>query len=118
MRVAVTPDCVRAYIIGEHSLTVIDTATHEATVIAVGDLPRDLRISPDGKRAYVANYGDHTVSVVDAITESVTATVAVSDHPETLAVSHNGERLYVGDYWSAAVTVISVPSVQGQYADS
>lgn len=118
LRVAVTPDCVHAYIIGEHSLTVIDTATHEATVIAVGDLPRDLRISPDGKRAYVANYGDHTVSVVDTITESVTATVAVSDHPETLAVSHNGERLYVGDYWSAAVTVISVPSVQGQYADS
>jgi YVTN family beta-propeller protein len=45
-----------------------------------------LQISPDVKRAYIANYSDHTVSVVGTITESV-STVAVSDHPELLALS-------------------------------
>jgi hypothetical protein len=40
----------------------------------------------------IANYGDHTVPVVDTITESVT-TVAVSDHPELLAVSPMAEAV-------------------------
>ena len=71
---------MHAYVIGEHSLTVIDTATDEANAIMACASPG--WTSPDGKRAYIANCGDHTVSVVDTITESVTTTVAVSYHPE------------------------------------
>jgi len=33
------------------------------------DLPRGLQLSPDGKRAYLTNFGDGTLSVVDAITK-------------------------------------------------
>jgi YVTN family beta-propeller protein len=75
-----------------------------------------LQVSPDGKRAYITNFGDCTVSVVDTITNSVTAAVAVGGHPEAIAVSAHGERVYVGDYWSGTVTVISAPSVQDESA--
>ena len=90
------------------SLSVIDTVTSEAAQIPVGDLPRCVRISPDGKGAYISNYGDGSVSVIDTIAQCVTDTIDVGGHPEALAVSADGHRLYVGDYWSATVTVFSV----------
>jgi YVTN family beta-propeller protein len=96
------------YVTNRCSLSVIDTVTNEVAPIAVGDLPRCVRISPDGKRAYVSNFGDGSVSVIDTIAQCVTDTVEVGGHPEALAVSPDGHHLYVGDYWSGTVTVLSV----------
>ena len=101
-----------------HSLTVIDTTTNDADDIDTGDLPRGLQLSPDGKRAYIANFGDGTLSVVDMITKSVATTVGVPGYPEAVAVSPDGERVYVGDYWSGAVAVISVPTVCDLHTDA
>ena len=107
-----TPDGTRVYVSNERSLTVIDTTTTEAYDLVAGDLPRGLQLSPDGKHAYSANFGDGTVSVIDTIANSITATVDVLNHPEVVAVSADGERVYVGDYWSRAVAVISVPMLR------
>lgn len=104
-----TLDGTHVYVGNEHSLTVIDTTTTDAYDLAVGDLPRFLQLSPDGKRAYGANFGDGTISVIDTVTNSMIATLDVLSHPEAVAVSADGERVYVGDYWSCAVAVISVP---------
>ena len=41
----------------------------------VGDGPQDVTWAPDGRFAYVANVDDDTVSVIDAATMTVTATV-------------------------------------------
>ena len=109
---------MRAYVTNSGSLTVIDTATNDVADIVTGRLPRGVRISPDGKRAYVTNFGDHTVSVVDTITNSVSATVDVPGYPEAVAISPDGERVYVGDYWSGAVTVISIPTVRDLHTDA
>jgi YVTN family beta-propeller protein len=107
-----TPDGTHAYVSNEHSLTAIDTTTHDAYDLVTGDLPRGLQLSPDGKHAYSANFGDGTISLIDTITNSITATVDVLSHPEAVAVSADGERVYVGDYWSRAVAVISVPMLR------
>jgi YVTN family beta-propeller protein len=80
------------------SLTVIDTITNDANDIDTGDLPRGLQLSPDGKRAYMTNFGDRTLSVVDTITNAVATIVDVPGHPEAVAVSPDGERIYVGGY--------------------
>jgi YVTN family beta-propeller protein len=93
---------------------VIDTTTTDADDIDVGDLPRGLRLSPDGKRIYITNFGDGTLSVVDTITNSVVTTVDVPGYSEAVAVSPDGERISVSDYWSGAVAVISVPTVCDQ----
>ena len=35
-----------------------------ATTVTVGDTPTGVAVSPDGNRAYVANFNDNTVSVI------------------------------------------------------
>ena len=110
--VVFTPDGTHVYVTNERSLTVIDTTTNDASDLVTGDLPRGLQLSPDGKHAYSTNFGDGTISVIDTITKSITATLDVLSHPEAVAVSADGERVYVGDYWSRAVAVISVPMLR------
>ena len=118
LAVVFAPDSGHAYVRNVRSLTMIDTTTNDVDDIDTGDLPRGLRLSPDGKRAYITNFGDGTLSVVDTITNSVATTVDVPGHPEAVAVSPDGERIYVGDYWSGTVAVISVPTVYDPHTDA
>jgi YVTN family beta-propeller protein len=71
-----------AGVCGQSVLTVGDR--HGCQRSAVGDLPRCVRISPDGKGAYVSNFGDGSVSVIDTIAQCVTDTIDVGGHPEAL----------------------------------
>jgi YVTN family beta-propeller protein len=77
----------------------------------MGGLPRAVQIDPDGIHAYVTSLGSHCVTAIDAITNTIEATVEVGGHPEALAVSPDGRWLYVGDYWFGALTIITAPSI-------
>lgn len=55
---------------------------------------------------YVSNTDDDTVSVIDAETNTVVATVPVGDEPRNLAVSPDGTRVYVPNRFDDNVTVI------------
>jgi YVTN family beta-propeller protein len=70
--------------------------------IAVGLGPAGVAVSPDGTRAYVANFTDHTVSAIDTATNTVTATIPVGTSslgPVDVAVSPHNTRVYVvGDH--------------------
>src|SRR5262245_48338091 len=46
-------------------------------------------------KAYVTNFGDNTVSVIDATTNTVTATIPVGSNPAGIAVTPNGAVAYV-----------------------
>ena len=65
--------------------------------VTVGNVPSAVAISPDGKRAYVTNQADFTVSVVDTASLSVTATIPINDAggPDGIAVAPDGSRAYV-----------------------
>lgn len=117
LAVVFTPDSGHAYVRNVRSLTLIDTTTNDVNDINAGDLPRGMQLSPDGKRVYVTNFGDSTLSVVDTITNSVVTTVDVPGYPDAVVVSPDGQRIYVGDYWSGAVTVVSVPTLADLLAD-
>jgi YVTN family beta-propeller protein len=56
-------------------------------------------ITPDGSRAYVANRGNSTVSVIDTATNEVSATIPVGIGPSisstSIAVTPDGSRAYV-----------------------
>ncbi len=54
------------------------------TTIAVGRDPRGISLDPEGRRAYVANHGDDTVSVIDTATNTVVDTIAVGHGPISL----------------------------------
>ncbi len=56
---------------------------------------------------YVANFGSGTVSVIDAGSNTVTATIPVGIHPWGEVVNPAGTRLYVANEASSTVSVIN-----------
>ena len=72
------------------------------TTIPVGAGPRGIAMAPDGRHAYVSDYGTsdtpgHTVTVIDTGSRRVTATIPVGPHPDDIALSPDGRRGYVVD---------------------
>jgi YVTN family beta-propeller protein len=62
-------------------------------------------VTPDGSKVYVASSGN-TVSVIDAATNTVTATVGVGNSPFGVAVTPDGSTVYVANAGSNTVSVI------------
>jgi YVTN family beta-propeller protein len=62
--------------------------------VRVGVSPYELALTPDGKRLFVSNWGDKSVSVVDAATLKVIKTIPVGFNPNDMALSADG-RLFV-----------------------
>jgi YVTN family beta-propeller protein len=55
---------------------------------------------------YVTNYGSDTVSVIDATTHSVVATLPTGDYPSGMAYNPNNRHLYVANTASDTVSII------------
>src|SRR5262245_472876 len=89
------------------SVTVIDgttVLTPPTAPIGVGAQPFGVAVSPDGRRAYVANSnmfdtGVPSVSVIDTASLSVVATITVGivGQPSGVAVSEDGSLVYVAN---------------------
>ncbi|MGV8129203.1 MAG: beta-propeller fold lactonase family protein [Methanolinea sp.] len=56
--------------------------------------------------AYITNYGNDTVTVIDTATDYIIATVDVGSGPGGVAVSPDGTRVYVANFYSGTVSVI------------
>lgn len=66
--------------------------------IPVGHNPRGIVCSPDGKRLYVANRLDDTISVIDPKAEKVVSTIDLGG-PKNVDALRRGERLfYTADF--------------------
>jgi gliding motility-associated-like protein len=57
--------------------------------------------------AYIPNYNDNTVSVVNTITNSVVATSPVGSAPLSVSVTPDGSKVYIGNVLSQDVSVIN-----------
>jgi YVTN family beta-propeller protein len=108
--VAASPDGEHVYVTNLHSVALIDTATYGMESVPTGDLPRQLDISGDGKRAYVTDFRLNSISVLDPVNKAVIAVVDLGRNPEALALSANKELLYVADYSTPTLIVISLAS--------
>ena len=76
--------------------------------VPVGESPGFVVVSPDGRRAMVANQAAGMITVLDTATNKVTATIPVpAGPPQYLAFSPTGERVYVS-IWDQARTVAAV----------
>jgi YVTN family beta-propeller protein len=118
--VAFAPDSSMAYIstTGSDSVTVIDvarllryiaatpaeargaiandlsaSANYVVARIPVGQGPKGLALSPDGRQLYVANRTGDTISVVSTSERRVTDTIAL-EGPATLTPERRGEQLF------------------------
>lgn len=73
--------------------------------VAVGFLPEGVAATPDGRRVFVANGGDGTVSMISVNSRTILATTGVLPRGGALsggiAVSPDGRRIYA-DYYETA----------------
>jgi YVTN family beta-propeller protein len=74
------------------------SADYVSARIPVGHNPRGVVISSDGKRAFVANRLDDTISVIDTASEKVVSTIDLAG-PKNVDALRRGERLfYTADF--------------------
>ena len=69
------------------------SAEYVSSRIPVGHNPRGVALSPDGKRLYVANRLDDTISVIDTDAETVVSTIDLGG-PKKIDALRRGERLF------------------------
>ncbi|MFZ1948132.1 MAG: beta-propeller fold lactonase family protein, partial [bacterium] len=121
--VAITPDGGRAYAVSPDAnlIAVLDLGnlTHLAS-IAVGDNPVAVTIDPTGTYAYVANYVDGTVSVIDIDPGSpdyneVVDAFPVGVGPTDLAMTPDGDRLVVANLAANGLLVFDTDPASETY---
>ncbi|HET7017027.1 MAG TPA: serine/threonine-protein kinase [Streptosporangiaceae bacterium] len=88
---------------GTGTVTPIDVATgHAGTPIRVGDGADAIAITPDGKTAFVANYGSNgsgnTVIPIDVATGHAGSPIRVGNGPDAIAITPDGRTAYVANY--------------------
>ncbi|ULE33599.1 Ig-like domain-containing protein [Mycobacterium sp. IDR2000157661] len=114
------------------AVTVTDGTATTTTNVAVPISPVNLTKQPSattgdspygvavvGNRAYVANQGTNTVSVIDMETGAVLGEITVGSAPTNMVASPDGTRLYVTNRSSNSVSVINTTTntvVGGQIA--
>ena len=88
----------------------INSATSTATSILVGDVSGPIGIAANqaGTRLYVTNANNGTVSVINAFTSTVIATIAVQSNPRGVAINPAGTRLFITDAVDNRVAVINI----------
>ena len=89
------------------TVSLVSTTAPVAGTTGVGNSPIGVAFSPDGSRAYVANYGSNTISVINTATNTVTTTITVGVQPIDVTVTPDGTRAYVANYGSNTVSVIN-----------
>lgn len=113
-----------------HEAVLVDPATLEIVKrLPTGTGPHEAAVSPDGRTAYVANYGayrlfregeqpklerGHTLSVIDLVRREVVDTLDLGDFtmPHGMWVSGDGKRLWVTS--EATQTVLEVDLASGE----
>jgi|ERR1041385_6415075 YVTN family beta-propeller protein len=118
---AITPDGRRLFVLHQHGtgipnqcpVEVIDTATNViiTTVIIPGHWAKDILFTPDGRFAYIANFSNNTVDIIDTTTYQVTS-IPVGGGPRRLCISPAADRVYVTNYNTGSVSAIDTATQQ------
>jgi YVTN family beta-propeller protein len=140
----ISPDGKRGYVVLRKSqeLVAIDNMTTTPMLgakVAVGSEPTGLALTPTGARAWVTNWVDGTVSVVDTASMTVAKTVDLNAalvatqllgsvtarpalaHPRAIAITNNGdtndkdESAYIAEYYAQAT---AAEAADGSNADT
>jgi len=92
--------------VGSADVLLVDLESRAHTVIKVGNYPCAIAVDPKTHMAYVTNYTDNTVTVIDGGSGTVRGTIPVGSHPQSVAVDPKRNRVYVGNMQDNNVSVI------------
>jgi len=100
--IAFTPDGSVAYVTNHDAnpgsvIFVIDVPNRKLlTTIPTDGYPASVAITPDGTTVWVSNRADSTITIIDTMTNTVTAKIA-ADYPLGVAFNPTGTRAYVAE---------------------
>ncbi|WP_245238035.1 Ig-like domain-containing protein [Paenibacillus etheri] len=84
----------------------------EKAKIKVGKTPNSAAINPDKTQVFVTNRLDNTVSVIDPITDTVSATLTVGKDPNGVAFNRDGSKAYVANKFDGTLSVINTRTLE------
>src|SRR5437868_4112281 len=82
-------------------------------VAPTGSMPKGVSLSPDGKHAYVTNFGQsesHNIDIFDATTLAHEATINVPGNVVESVLSPDGTTIYASNFLRNSVMFIDVAS--------
>ena len=92
-------------------LLVLDSGKFSAGAIAsiqVGRHPAHVVVDRSGRRAFVTNSGDNTVTVIDIARKNIVRSVPTGPYPHGMRISPDGRELYVANVEDGSVSVIDI----------
>ena len=96
-------------------LTISGDTLRVAATIPVGDEPRGVVLSREGKTAYVALGGEDVIVVVDLASRKVLKRLPTGLEPWHVALTPDGKRLVVGCTRARTLSVYALPSGEELY---
>jgi YVTN family beta-propeller protein len=112
---AVNPKRNEVYVVntgtpaGNGSVSVIDTTSNSiVATIPVHKLPYSIDVDAEGHRAYVANSGSNTVSVIDLDARREVAVAGTGEKPGLARISPDMRSLVVTNRGSGSVSIFAV----------
>ena len=94
-----------------NSISIVDGATLELIeTVPVGNRPRGIALSSDGRWLYICASDDNTIQVMDTESRQIVAQLPSGPDPELLVVSPDDALIYVANEDDNMVTVIDVAS--------
>ena len=92
-----------------NSLTVIDSATLEVqATIPVGQRPRGIMMTKDGKQVLICASDDDTVQILDVASREIVGDLPSGPDPEQLNIHPSGSPVYVANEDDALMTAIDL----------
>jgi len=93
----------------DNTVSVIDGESHEVIdTITVGERPRGMVLSNDGKTLYICTSDEDHVEVYDLESKQLLHSLPSGPDPELMALDHEGKHLYIANEDDNLVTVVDV----------
>jgi YVTN family beta-propeller protein len=97
----------------DDSIDVIDITLAEIVdrlKLNIGDRPRELALTPDGRFLLCVNTGSNTVSFIDPGSLREVGRVTVGKSPNSILIDQTGRRGFVFNTLSNTITVVDIPN--------
>ena len=95
----------------DNTVSVVDSTTMAVVrTLNVGQRPRGITISKDGKFVYLCASDDDTIEIIDTASAEIVGSLPSGPDPELFVLSPDGNTLYVANEDDNLVTVINLAS--------